>query len=88
MIKTFYLIAAIVGTIVPWLFFANFFTTQGIDIPLFVRSLFVNGAAGGSAPMSSFRFSSFGSGRTATRASTTSAVGGWYSPPRSPSAYP
>jgi hypothetical protein len=47
MIKTFYLIAAIVGTIVPWLFFANFFTTQGIDIPLFVRSLFVNGAAGG-----------------------------------------
>lgn len=47
MIKIFYLITAIVGTIIPWMFFANFFTTQGIDIPLFISSLFVNGAAGG-----------------------------------------
>ena len=38
---------AIIGTVVPWLFFAGFFATEGLNIPLFVQSLFVNGAAGG-----------------------------------------
>ncbi len=47
MLKRFYLIAAIIGTIVPWFFFANFFTAEGFNIPLFVSGLFVNGAAGG-----------------------------------------
>ena len=47
MLKTFYLCSAIVGTIVPWLFFASFFRENGIDIPLFIVSLFENGAAGG-----------------------------------------
>lgn len=47
MLKRFYVICAVVGTIVPWLFFGSFFAEEGIDIPLFVSSLFANGAAGG-----------------------------------------
>lgn len=47
MLKTFYLVSAIVGTVIPWLFFATFISTEGLDIPLFVTSLFANGAAGG-----------------------------------------
>ncbi len=46
-VRNFYLIAAVVGTVVPWLLFASFFVTNGPDIPLFLRSLFANGAAGG-----------------------------------------
>ena len=38
---------AVVGTIVPWFFFARFFAAEGLNIPLFVQSLFVNGAAAG-----------------------------------------
>ena len=47
MLKKFYLVCAIIGTIVPWFFFAQFFTWQGFNIALFVQSLFVNGAAAG-----------------------------------------
>lgn len=36
-----------IGTVIPWAFFATFFITKGVDIPLFVSSLLVNGAAGG-----------------------------------------
>lgn len=45
--KTIYLLAAILGTLLPWLFFANFFQQHGANLLLFARSLFVNGAAGG-----------------------------------------
>lgn len=45
--KRFYLLAAVLGTLLPWLFFASFFRHHGADIPFFARSLFVNGAAGG-----------------------------------------
>ncbi len=45
--KKFYLIAAMVGTIVPYMFFFNFIQLNGVDIPGFVSALFVNGAAGG-----------------------------------------
>jgi len=45
--KWLYLALALLGTVIPWLFFANFISTEGFDIPLFARSLFVNGAAGG-----------------------------------------
>ena len=45
--KPFYLIAAIAGTVIPWFFFAQFFADAGLDIPGFLQSLFVNGAAGG-----------------------------------------
>ena len=47
MVKNFYLVMAILGTLIPWAFFANFFADAGIDIPLFISSLFSNGAAGG-----------------------------------------
>ncbi|WP_312147893.1 DUF2834 domain-containing protein [Brevundimonas sp.] len=45
--KTFYLAMAVVGAVVPWLFFGSFFALNGLDIPLFLKSLFANGAAGG-----------------------------------------
>lgn len=45
--KRFYLVCAIAGTIVPWLFFASFIRVEGVNLPLFVSSLFPNGAAGG-----------------------------------------
>ena len=47
MLKNFYLIMAILGTLIPWAFFANFFATEGLNLPLFITSLFSNGAAGG-----------------------------------------
>ncbi|RDE07659.1 DUF2834 domain-containing protein [Pelagibacterium lacus] len=45
--ETFYLAMAVAGTVVPWLFFGYFFALHGLDLPLFVQSLFANGAAGG-----------------------------------------
>lgn len=47
MLKNFYALMAVVGTILPWYFFGTFIAANGLDIPLFVSSLFVNGAAGG-----------------------------------------
>lgn len=47
MLKRFYLTMAIVGTVIPWLFFTSFIATEGVDLSLFITSLFVNGAAGG-----------------------------------------
>jgi hypothetical protein len=44
-VKILYLFLAIIGAVVPMLFFANFFQTEA---PLnFIDALFVNGAAGG-----------------------------------------
>lgn len=45
--KTIYLIAAIVGAVVPYIFFGRFIAAEGVNLPLFVRGLFANGAAGG-----------------------------------------
>lgn len=45
--KQFYLICAVLGTIIPWAFFAQFFAVEGMNIPLFLQSLFINEAAGG-----------------------------------------
>lgn len=45
--KRLYLVLALLGTVIPWLFFAAFFSSEGADFPLFFRSLFANGAAGG-----------------------------------------
>lgn len=45
--KRFYLVMAVVGTVVPWVFFAQFLAAEGLDLPLFAQSLFINGAAGG-----------------------------------------
>ena len=48
-LKTVYLLAAALGTVVPWLFFGGFFAANGIDIVSFIAGLFANGAAGGFA---------------------------------------
>ena len=45
--KNIYLALAILGTVVPYLFFIQFFVESGINLPAFVGGLFVNGAAGG-----------------------------------------
>ena len=57
--KKFYLIAAILGAVVPYLFFIQFFAVQGFDLPAFIVALFANGAAGGFSAdllISSFTF--------------------------------
>ncbi|MEP4766380.1 MAG: DUF2834 domain-containing protein [Roseibium sp.] len=45
--KTFYLIAAILGTIVPWIFFAGFVSANGTDFSQFIQLLFANGPSSG-----------------------------------------
>ncbi len=45
--KTIYLILAIVGAIIPYLFFVQHFDTAGFGISSFVTALFANPAAGG-----------------------------------------
>ena len=45
--KNFYLIAAIVGAVVPYVFFIEFFASEGIVLSSFLGALFANGAAGG-----------------------------------------
>ena len=45
--KTVYLLLAIAGTVVPYLFFLDFFVHHGVALPAFVGGLFANGAAGG-----------------------------------------
>jgi len=45
--KQIYLVMAIVGGVVPYIFFLDFFANEGIAISGFLAALFVNGAAGG-----------------------------------------
>lgn len=45
--KNVYLALAILGTVVPYLFFFQFFVESGFNLPAFVGGLFANGAAGG-----------------------------------------
>jgi len=45
--KKFYLFLAIIGAIVPYFFFIQFFQADGFSLSTFVSALFVNGAAGG-----------------------------------------
>lgn len=47
--KNLYLVLTILGAIIPYLFFFQFFQRMGINLPEFVSSLFANGAAGGFA---------------------------------------
>ena len=47
--KTVYLAAAVIGAVLPWLFFGSYFAANGPNPVAFVRSLYVNGAAGGFA---------------------------------------
>ena len=45
--KNVYLTLAILGAIVPYVFFLQFFGQSGVDLGAFIGALFVNGAAGG-----------------------------------------
>ena len=46
-LRSAYLFLAVVGAVLPFLFFVDFFAEYGIDLPSFLTSLFANGAAGG-----------------------------------------
>ena len=46
-LKQFYLVTCILGTLIPWMFFADFFAENGFDLPAFLTGIFTNGAAGG-----------------------------------------
>lgn len=45
--KMLYLILAIIGGLVPYVFFVQFILQNGLDLNVFVSALFVNGAAAG-----------------------------------------
>lgn len=45
--KNLFLLLAIIGGVVPYLFFGSFIATNGVDLPLFGRLLFANGAVAG-----------------------------------------
>lgn len=45
--KHVYLFAAVAGAVIPALFFLQFIQLNGVDLPVFVSSLFLNGASGG-----------------------------------------
>ena len=47
--KNFYLLAAIVGAVVPYIFFIEFFLAEGVDVIVFLQGVFANGAAAGFA---------------------------------------
>jgi hypothetical protein len=49
MMKNLYLFAAVIGTVIPYVFFINFFIAEGVVPATFVAGLFANGAAGGFA---------------------------------------
>ena len=60
--KKAYLITAVIGAIVPVLFFMQFIRLNGLDISAFGLAVFVNGAAGGFSAdlfISSFVFWAF-----------------------------
>ena len=45
--KTLFLILALLGAIVPYAFFLQFFSSEGVQLTGFISALFANGAAGG-----------------------------------------
>ncbi len=45
--KRLYLILAILGAVLPYLFFFQYFSVEGVNLAGFVGALFSNGAAGG-----------------------------------------
>ena len=47
--KNFYLAAAVLGAVVPYVFFVDFFAEHGVVLSSFLGGLFANGAAGGFA---------------------------------------
>lgn len=60
--KNVYLVSAIIGAVVPYLSFIQFINIEGVNISLFISSLFSNGASAGFAAdllISSFIFWAF-----------------------------
>jgi len=47
--KHLYLVLAVLGAVVPYLFFGPFFMESGLDLGGFLRAVFANGPAGGFA---------------------------------------
>lgn len=45
--KNAYLVLAVMGAIVPYIFFIGFFAESGVGLGAFIGALFVNGAAAG-----------------------------------------
>jgi hypothetical protein len=45
--RNLYLALAVVGAVVPYLFFVPYFASAGLALPTFVGALFANGAAAG-----------------------------------------
>ncbi len=45
--RNLYLALAIAGAVIPYVFFFEFFSTQGTSLLDFIAALFANGAAGG-----------------------------------------
>jgi hypothetical protein len=45
--KTLYLILAIVGAVLPYTFFLQYFASEGVSLTGFVNAIFANPAAGG-----------------------------------------
>ena len=45
--KALYLVLAIVGAVLPYAFFIQHFSSEGLGLPGFVAALFANPAAGG-----------------------------------------
>ena len=45
--KNTYLVLAVIGAVVPYIFFVSFFMEHGVSLPSFISGLFANGAAGG-----------------------------------------
>jgi len=46
-VRQIFLVLAIAGAIIPYVFFVKFFQSSGIELGGFVSALFVNGASGG-----------------------------------------
>ncbi len=76
-IRTFYLAAALLGTLVSWLFLGAFFATNGPDIPLFLRAMHRRSAPPGSpTPSIGFRCVSDEPGQTVPTAPLSAPSGG------------
>ncbi len=47
MMKRFYALAMVVGTVIPWLYFGDFFASEGLNLSLFVSRALVNNVSSG-----------------------------------------
>jgi hypothetical protein len=45
--KRFYLVMVVLGSVIPWLFFGQFFLAEGLNLLLFIEKLFANAPSSG-----------------------------------------